>query len=73
VPSSLRLYQVLGETIRSERTKAGLSQERLAEKASLTRNYIGQTERGEKRITIEALAAIARAMRLRVSDLTRNI
>jgi len=73
VASPLRLYQTLGETIRVERVKAGLSQEDLAEKASLTRNYIGQIERAEKRIHLETLAKIARAMRLRVSDLTRDI
>ena len=73
VPSALRLYQTLGETVRAERIKAGLSQEQLAEKANLTRNYIGQTERAEKRITLETLARIARALRVRVSDLTRDL
>jgi transcriptional regulator with XRE-family HTH domain len=73
VSSPLRLYQTLGETIRVERVKLGLSQEDLAEKANLTRNYIGQIERAEKRIHLETLSKIARAMRLRVSDLTRNI
>jgi transcriptional regulator with XRE-family HTH domain len=73
VPSSLRLYQILGETIRNERLRADFSQEELAEKANLTRNYIGQIERAEKRIHLETLAKIARALKLRVSDLTRDI
>lgn len=73
VPSALRLYQILGETVRTERVKAGFSQEELAEKANLTRNYIGQTERAEKRITLETLARIARALGVRVSDLTRDL
>ena len=71
--SSLRLYQTLGETIRDERIKRGFSQEDLAEKSNLTRNYIGQIERAEKRIHLETLAKIALALRLRVSDLNRNI
>jgi transcriptional regulator with XRE-family HTH domain len=58
---------------RDERIKMGLSQEDLAEKANLTRNYIGQIERAEKRIHLETLAKIARALHLRVSDLTRKI
>lgn len=72
VPPPLRLYQILGKTIRDERLRAGFSQEDLAEKANLTRNYIGQIERAEKRIHLETLAKIARALKLRVSDLTRD-
>ena len=71
--SPLRLYQILGETIRDERIKMGFSQESLAEKANLTRNYIGQIERAEKRIHLETLAKIAQALRLHVSDLAKNI
>jgi transcriptional regulator with XRE-family HTH domain len=73
VPSPLRLYQILGETIRDERLRAGFSQEKLAERANLTRNYIGQIERAEKRIHLETLAKIAKALNLRVNDLTRDI
>jgi len=73
VPSALRLYQTLGETVRTERIKAGLSQEQLAEKANLTRNYIGHIERAERRITLETLAKVARGLGLRVSDLTRDL
>lgn len=73
VPPALRLYETLGETIRVERIRAELSQEALAEKANLTRNYIGQIERAEKRIHLETLAKIAKGLGLRVCDLTRNI
>ncbi len=71
--SPLRLYQVLGETIRVERIKQGFSQEDLAEKANLTRNYIGQIERAEKRIHLETLAKIAKALKVRVRDLVADI
>jgi len=73
VPSSRNVYKILGENIRTARTKAGLSQEQLAEKADLSRNYIGNVERAEYKITVETLAQIAKALRLRVSDLTRNL
>jgi transcriptional regulator with XRE-family HTH domain len=39
----------VGEAVRAERERANLSQEELAEKADLTRNYIGQIERAEKK------------------------
>jgi transcriptional regulator with XRE-family HTH domain len=68
-----KISKIIGETIRAERTKAGLSQEKLAEKADLARNYIGNIERAEYKITVEALARIAKALNLRISDLTRDI
>lgn len=47
--SSRKIYRLLGEAIRQGRQKAGLSQEELAEKVNLTRNYIGMIERAEKK------------------------
>ncbi len=71
--SSRRIYRALGKTVRAERKKARLSQEGLAEKADLTRNYIGDIERGEKKVTVEALAKIARALKCRVRDLVWEV
>ena len=63
----------MGEAIRVERKKAGLSQEELAEKVNLTRNYIGTIERAERKITLETLARIAKALKRRVRDLIWDI
>lgn len=71
--SSRRIYRLLGEAVRAERKKARLSQEELAEKADLTRNYIGDIERAEKKITLEALAKIAKALKCRVRDLVWDV
>jgi transcriptional regulator with XRE-family HTH domain len=71
--SSRKIYRLLGESVRARRTKARLSQEQLAEKADLTRNYIGDIERAEKKITLETLAKIAKALKCRVRDLTWDI
>jgi transcriptional regulator with XRE-family HTH domain len=73
VPSSARIYQILGKAIHDRRVRVGLSQEKLAEKADLTRNYIGQIERAEKRIHLETLAKIAKALGVRVRDLVAKI
>jgi transcriptional regulator with XRE-family HTH domain len=70
---SRKIYRLLGETIRARRKKARLSQEQLAEKADLTRNYIGDIERAEKKITLETLAKIAKALKCRVRDLIWDI
>ncbi len=72
-PSSRRIYRALGEVIRAKRKKARLSQEELAEKADLTRNYVGNIERAEKKISLETLAKVAKALGVRVRDLVRNI
>jgi transcriptional regulator with XRE-family HTH domain len=71
--SSRRIYRVLGEAVRARRKKAHLSQEQLAEKADLTRNYIGDIERAEKKITLETLAKIASVLKCRVRDLAWDI
>lgn len=73
MPPAGKISKILGETIRAERKKAGLTQERLAEKADLARNYIGNVERAEYQITVETLARIAKALNLTVHDLTRGI
>ena len=70
---SRKIYQVLGEAVRAERQKRRFSQEQLAEKANLTRNYIGDIERAEKKVTLEALAKIAKALKCRVRDLLWDI
>jgi transcriptional regulator with XRE-family HTH domain len=63
----------LGDAVRAARKKARLSQEELAEKADLTRNYIGDIERAEKKATVEALAKIAKALKCRVRDLVWEV
>lgn len=68
-----KIYRVLGERIRTEREKAELSQEKLAEKADLNRNYIGEIERAEKKITLETLWKIAKVLNTRVRDLVDDI
>jgi transcriptional regulator with XRE-family HTH domain len=73
VPQRSKLSKTLGETIRAERIKAGLSQEQLAERANLARNYIGNIERAEYKVTVETLAQIAKALRVRVRDLVSDL
>ena len=73
VTSTANLRKFLGETIRAQREAAGLSQEKLAELADLSRNYIGEVERGETNVSVEALARIAKALHVRVRDLVADI
>lgn len=63
----------MGENIRTARMRTGLTQEQLAEKADLARNYVGNVERAEYRITLEALARIAEALDTTIHDLTKGL
>jgi transcriptional regulator with XRE-family HTH domain len=65
--------KILGETIRSFRKRNGISQERLAEKAELHHNYIGEIERGEKAATIDTLIKIAKALGIRPRELLNDL
>jgi transcriptional regulator with XRE-family HTH domain len=58
-----------GERVRELRTARGLSQEKLAEAASLHRTYIGMIERAEKNITLINAAKIAAALNVPLGSL----
>jgi len=73
VPSRSDYRVVLGAAIREKRIRAGLSQEKLAEKASLHPNYMGRVERGEEHVSLGALRRIARALKVRVAELVKDI
>lgn len=63
--------QRLGRRIRELRTRAGLSQEELADRAGLHRTYIGGIERGERNVGVLNLLQLARALKVPPSDLLR--
>lgn len=63
----------LGRAIRRQREAQGLSQEELAERSGLHRNYIGGIERGERNVGVKALFNIARGLKVRPSALLENI
>jgi transcriptional regulator with XRE-family HTH domain len=55
--------------VRRSRTHLGLSQEELADRANLHRNYIGMIERAERAPTLLAIEGIARGLQLKASEL----
>jgi transcriptional regulator with XRE-family HTH domain len=58
----------IGDAIRRYRKDAKLTQESLAERVRLNPKYIGEVERGEKIISIEALLRIAAAVGVRMGQ-----
>jgi transcriptional regulator with XRE-family HTH domain len=59
----------LGARVRDLRSQKGWSQEELAERAGLHRNYLGGVERGERNIGLDNVVALADAFGVPVADL----
>jgi transcriptional regulator with XRE-family HTH domain len=63
--------QIFGEKVRELRKAKGWSQEELAFRASLHRNYLGGIERGERNPALDNICAIAKALGVDPSELLR--
>ncbi|MCG5077522.1 helix-turn-helix domain-containing protein [Paraburkholderia tagetis] len=61
-----------GRVVREERLAKGISQEELAEKANLHRNFISLVERGQSKIALDSLFALADALDISASTLLRR-
>ena len=64
--------RILGQKILSHRKRAEMSQEKLAEKAELSYKYLGEVERGVANISLDSMVRIAKALKIRVHDLTKD-
>ena len=60
--SKRRLLQAFGETVRSARLKAEMTQEQLSFRAAVHRTYVSDLERGLKSPTLDVIAALAEAL-----------
>jgi transcriptional regulator with XRE-family HTH domain len=58
-----------GSTLRRIRNECGYSQEELAERAGLHRNYVGGVERGERNVALENIVKLAKALSVSPRDL----
>lgn len=63
------LRDIVARNVRLIRNKMGLSQERLADLAELHRTYIGSIERAERNVSIDNIAKIAKALKVKPTDL----
>lgn len=62
-------YDELGKRISNIRNRKALSQEELAEKTALSREYISRVESGRKGISIDSLVDIANILGCSTDDL----
>ncbi len=56
---------MFAKTLRELRLKLGLSQEAVAERAGLHRNYYGEVERGERNLSLKNILKIAGALKVK--------
>jgi transcriptional regulator with XRE-family HTH domain len=72
-PSDFPHRKIIGDAIRFRRNQAAFTQEKLAEFVSLNPKYIGEVERGEKIISIEALLRIAKVLKTPIREFFREL
>ena len=63
------LRSVFGRNLHRIRLAQNLSQEKLAELAGLHRTYVGSVERGERNVSIDAIASFAKALKVPIAEL----
>ncbi len=62
--------KLLGENIKKYRLQKDWSQEYLAEKINLSREYIVRVEKGQKNISLKKLFMLSDVLEIKFSDLT---
>jgi len=67
VPRSVKSR--FGTRLRQLRDERGYSQEELAERADMHRNYVGGVERGERNVALENIVKLAKALAVKPADL----
>ena len=68
-------YRIIRSNIKKIRISKGLTQQQLADLTDLTRGYIcdAENEKRNKHITISALARIAYALEIDITDMFKDI
>ena len=71
--SSTNDLNILGTVLQAFRETMGVSQEKLAEIASLHRTYIGSIERGERNPSFNSLNRILKSLNISWSEFGANL
>lgn len=67
------LSEQFGEILRRRRLKLGLTQEELAARADVTRNYVGMLEHGERNPTLNTVAMLAVALETSLGSIAAEL
>jgi transcriptional regulator with XRE-family HTH domain len=63
----------IGRAIRTRRESSGKSQDQFADAIDMHRAYYAALERGEKNMTLRTLNRVAEGLRVRMSEILRDI
>ena len=66
---NLTVEEKFGLTVRYYRNIAGISQEELSFRSGLHRNYVSDTERGRRNVSLKAIEKFAKGLNVTVTDL----
>jgi transcriptional regulator with XRE-family HTH domain len=72
MPAISPRHRAFGEAIRALRVERGLTQESLADRCGLTTNYVGDSERGERNVSVRALWQLADGLGIPASEILRE-
>ena len=67
--AKIDVKKVFGASVRGRRTQLGISQEQLAERASLHRTYVSDVERGSRNVSLKNIERLALALEVSVAAL----
>ena len=67
------IRSVFGERVRELRAERDWSQEKMAEATGLHWTYIGQTERGERNLTLRSIQKIAKGLKIEMAELFKGM
>lgn len=71
--SHSKLLIAFGNAVRAARKAGSLTQQELADRASLHRTYIADIERGRRNVSLVNISALARALEISPSKLLTGI
>jgi len=67
------IYDIVGERIREERKKAGLTIEKLAELAQISSSFLAYIETKGRKASLQTIQKLAQALRIPVSRLFETV
>ena len=68
----MRLRAIVARNIRRLRAERDITQEELAERAGLNRNYVGMIEREENAPTVDTLEKLAEVLQVEATSLLQR-
>ena len=67
------IRSAFGHRVRELRAARDWSQEKMAEATGLHWTYIGQTERGERNLTLRSIQKIAKGLKIEMAELFKGL